>query len=123
MKGLKMGNQGLVPVIVLSTPEVDVVVAFGLKCFEDGGHPWFGGVHSDGVKENHLIAVAFMGEAVEEGPGNWFVMNQVEVIVFFFEGVEGGSAKVVVVIPDGYWRRGPSTSSELLNEFEIDHKV
>ena len=100
LKGLKMGNQGLVPVVVLSTPEVDVVVAFSVKCFEDSGHPQFSGVHSDGAKENHVIAVAFMGKAIEEFLGNWFIMNWVEVIVFLFIGVEGGSAKVVVVIFD-----------------------
>jgi hypothetical protein len=43
----------------------------------------------------------FLGESVEEFLGNWFVTNRVEVFVFLFVGVEGGSAEVAMVIFDG----------------------
>ena len=84
-----MCNQGLVPVIVFGAPEVNVGVAFLLEAFVHSGHPpRFSGVHSSWVKENLIVAGAFFREVMEEGPVDWFILNQIEVSVFFVEGVE-----------------------------------
>ena len=96
-----MRNQGLVPVIVLSTPDVNVGVAFLFKAFVHSGHPQFSGVHSSWAKENLVIAESFLGEVMEEGPVDWFVLNQIKVGVFFVEGVEQVNPKVGVLILDG----------------------
>ena len=74
MESLKICSQGLVLVIVVREPEVNVGIVLLFKMVVNGGHPWFSGVQSTRAEENFIVVEAVSREVIKNtlGTGSYW---------------------------------------------------